>query len=210
MFLQLREEFLQKTPGRKSFLTQESKTGQYVKPVRRGGKLYLYLAEMAPAADGGRQEKIVRRVNEEEARSYGWKGESNGQNQTAELREHETPPAGSIEPESIEPSENSSTMRSMTPEASLKEPEKGVSIEPSDSTKQEVAREPDKEEFTVVPRSRGFYALQPVRPSASKGYVMVKTDDDGVTRLFCGLCPGFTCAHVKFMQEWLRSHGPGF
>jgi hypothetical protein len=193
-----------------SFLGEESKISRYVKRVRGGNKLYLYLAEMATTADGSRQEKIIRRVNEEEARTYGWKKDSCDQNQTAELQEHETPPARPVEQEPVESGESAIMLTSTTPEAPLKEapkeePEEGFSIEPSDLTKQEAAGTPDKEEFTVVPRPRGFYALEPLGPHAPRGYVMVKTDGS-TTRVFCGLCPGFTCSHVEFMHKWLRTH----
>jgi hypothetical protein len=175
-----------------SLLGAESKIGQYIKPVRRGTKLYLYLAEMAPTADGGRQERIIRRVNEEDARSYGWKGESNGQNQTTELQEQETPPAGSVKREPAQ----SSMSTLATPEGALKEA----------SPKQENSGEPDQDdEFKVVPRPRGFYALEPQRPDLPRGYSVVRTDSDGVTNVFCGLCPGFTCVHVEFMKKWLQT-----
>ncbi len=196
MFLQVKE-FLQKTSVVSSPLGQESKISQYIKRVRRGTKLYLYLAEMAPTADGGRKERIIRRINEEEARSYGWKGESNGQGQTAKLQEHETPPAGLVEQEPAQSSEGASILT--MPEGPSKEA----------PPKQEISREPDHEEFRVVPRPRGFYALEPLRPNTPRGYSMVRTDSDGVTNVFCGLCPGFTCVHVEFMKKWLRTHPHG-
>ncbi len=164
----------------------------YVKPARVGGKTYLYLVEVT-TENGKRQQKMVRRVNEEEARSYGWKGKSNGQGQTAELQEHETPPAGPIEQELAQSSESTPILT--TPEGALKA-----------QPKQENSGELDDEEFMVMPRPRGFYALEPQRPDLPRGYSMVRTDSDGVTNVFCGLCPGFTCVHVEFMKKWLRTH----
>jgi hypothetical protein len=175
---------------------ENSKVCLYVKTVRRGNKLYLYLAEMTRTLDGGRQERIIRRVNEEEARNYGWKRESNGQNQTAELQEQESPSVEPVQPEPVQSSGSASMLTSRTAEASLKE----------GPTKQEDSGEPDQEEFKVVTRPRGFYALEPLGPNTPRGYVMVRTDDDGVTRVFCGLCPGFMCIHVTFMKKWLQTN----
>ncbi len=159
----------------------------YVKPARVGGKTYLYLVEVT-TENGKRQQKMVRRVNEEEARSYGWKGESNGQNQTTELQEHETPP---VEQEQEPAQSSESTFILTTPEGPLKAPPK---------------QENSGDEFKVEPRPRGFYALEPLGPNMPRGYAMVRTDSDGVTNVFCGLCPGFTCVHVEFMKKWLRTH----
>ncbi len=181
----------------------------YVKTVRSKGRAHFYLVE--PQIVGGRTvgHKVLRKLSEEEARSYGWKGQSYRQNQTAELQEYEAPRAGSVEQGSLRSRESAFMLTSTTPEAPLKEPlneepVEGFSIKPDGLTKQEAAREPDREEFKVVPRPRGFYALEPQRPDLARGYVMVKTDD-GVTRVFCGLCAGFTCSHVEFMRKWLRT-----
>ena len=158
----------------------------FVRAIRRNGRTYFYLIE--PQIVGGKTvgQKVLRKLTEDEAKEYGWKGESNGQDQTEELQEHETPSAEPVEQEPAQSSESTSPI--MTPEAPLKE----------------AAREPDQQEFKVVPRSNGFYALEPQRPGLPKGYSMVRTDPDGVTRVYCGLCPGFTCIHVEFMKRWLR------
>jgi hypothetical protein len=173
----------------------------YVKTVRSKGRLYFYLVE--PQIVGGRTvgHKVLRKLSEEEARSYGGRGQSNRQNQTAELQEHEPPRAGSVEEGAAQSSDSASMLASMTPEGPSKEPlneepVEGFSIKPDGLTKQE--------EFKVVPRPRGFYVLEPIGPGAPRGYVMVK-NDGGTTRVFCGLCPGFTCGHVEFMRKWLRT-----
>ncbi len=56
------------------------------------------------------------------------------------------------------------------------------------------------EEYSVVERQAGRYVLEPLKPASKKGYVIVTEDE----RVFCGLCPGFTCSHVEFMHKWLR------
>ncbi len=180
----------------------------YVKTVRKsGGRVYLYLVE--PQIVDGKTvgHKVLRKLSEEEARSYGWKGDrtgSNGQNQTAGLpfdsnyglnqTSHHTPILTpiSVEQEPAQSSESTSILT--TPEGALKAP-----------PKQENSGESDQEEFKVVPRPRGFYVLEPQRPDLARGYVMVRTESDGVTNVFCGLCPGFTCVHVEFMKKWLQT-----
>jgi len=62
--------------------------------------------------------------------------------------------------------------------------------------------EADTEEYSVVERQAERYVLEPLKPASKKGYVIVTEDE----RVFCGLCPGFTCSHVEFMHKWLRAH----
>jgi hypothetical protein len=62
--------------------------------------------------------------------------------------------------------------------------------------------EADAEEYSVVERQAGRYVLEPLKPASKKGYVIVTEDE----RVFCGLCPGFTCSHVEFMHKWLRAY----
>ncbi len=165
----------------------------YVKTVRKeGGRVYLYLVEPQIVAGKTVGHKVLRKLSEEEARTYGWRGESYGNNQTVELEEHEDSPAEPVERERTKPDENTSTLA--RPEWPLKA-----------TPKQENFGELGQEEFKVVPRPRGFYALEPQRPDLLRGYSMVRTDLDGVTRVFCGLCPAFTCVHVEFMKKWLRA-----
>ncbi len=167
----------------------------YAKTVRKdGGRVYLYLVQPQIVAGKTVGHKVLRKLTETEARSYGWKRKSNGQNRTAKLQEQETPPAGPVEQERAQSSENTSILT--TPEGALRET----------PPKQENSGELDQEEFKVVTRPRGFYALEPQRPDLPRGYSMVRTDSDGVTNVFCGLCPGFTCVHVEFMKKWLRTH----
>jgi hypothetical protein len=190
----------------------------YVKTVRSKGRVYFYLAE--PRIVGGRTigQKMLRKLSQKEAQSYGWKRHPNGQNETPRLEEH----GGSEErarshgwKEGIEPTGLGS--KEPTDASNSPEPEFHARAEPGEtrpletlqnesSTGQtELARKPEKEEFKLVPRPRGFYLLEPLGPHASRGYVMVKTDG-GTTRVFCGLCAGFTCSHVEFMHKWLRTH----
>ncbi len=61
---------------------------------------------------------------------------------------------------------------------------------------------PSAEEYSVVQRQAGRYVLEPLKPASKKGYVIITEDE----RVFCGLCPGFTCSHVEFMHKWLRAH----
>ncbi len=172
----------------------------FVKTVRSKGSVYFYLVE--PRIVGGRTigQKVLRKLSQDEAQSYGWRRHLNDQNQTA-LPEEPTEPrsvkpttaSNSPEPESQAGTERCGTRRLET-------------LQNESATGQtEVAKEPEKEEFKVVPRPRGFYALEPIGPHAPRGYVMVKTDG-GTTRVFCGLCTGFTCSHVEFMRNWLRTH----
>lgn len=58
------------------------------------------------------------------------------------------------------------------------------------------------EDYYVVRRQEGFYVLEPLKPDLKKGYVIVTEEG----RVFCGLCPVFTCSHVEFMHKWLRTH----
>ncbi len=189
-----------------------------MKTVRSKGRVYFYLVE--PRIVGGRTigQKMLGRLSQEEARSYGWKRHPNGQNETPRLEEHggaEERTRSHSWKEGIEPTELGS--KEPTDASNSPEPEFHARAEPSEtrpletlqnesSTGQtELAKEPEKEEFKLVSRPRGFYALEPQRPDLARGYVMVKTDD-GVTRVFCGLCPGFDCSHVEFMRKWLRTH----
>jgi hypothetical protein len=191
----------------------------YVKTVRSKGKVYFYLVE--PRIVGGRTigQKMLRKLSQEEARSYGWKRDPNGQNHTVGLEEQE-----GVEErvrshgwkERIDPKEPGSkepTDANNSPEPEFHTGTERCETRPVETLQDEgatgqaeVAREPEKEEFKVVPRPRGFYALEPLGPNTPKGYAMVRTDLDGVTNVFCGLCPGFTCSHVEFMHKWLRTH----
>lgn len=58
------------------------------------------------------------------------------------------------------------------------------------------------EDYSVVRRQEGRYILEPLKPDLKKGYVIVTEEE----RVFCGLCPGFTCSHEQFMHNWLRTH----
>lgn len=189
----------------------------YVKTVRSKGRVYFYLAE--PRIVGGRTvgQKVLGKLSQEEARSYGWKRDSNGRNETARLEEQgvEEKARSHGWKEGIEPTELGSeepTDASNTPQPEFHAGTERCETRPletfqneSATGQTEVAREPEKEEFKVVPRPRGFYLLEPLGPHASRGYVMVKTDG-GTTRVFCGLCARFTCSHVEFMHKWLRTH----
>jgi hypothetical protein len=189
----------------------------YVKTVRSKGRVYFYLAE--PRIVEGRTigQKMLGRLSQEEARSYGWKRDPNGQNQTVRLAKQEGVEEKARshgwkegidpkEPGSVEPADASNP-----PEPVFHAGTEPCETRPwrrqteSATGQTEVAREPEKEEFKVVPRPRGFYVLEPLGPHVPKGYVMVKTDG-GTTRVFCGLCAGFTCSHVEFMHKWLRTH----
>jgi len=58
------------------------------------------------------------------------------------------------------------------------------------------------EGYSVVRRQEGRYVLEPLKLDLKKGYVIVTAEE----RVFCGPCPGFTCSHVEFMHNWLRTH----
>ncbi len=185
------EKILEKTGTGGVFLARA-----HVKTVRSKGRVYFYLVE--PQIVNGKTvgAKVLRRLTEEEARSYGTRREP--RNQTVESEGHEARPAG-VEPGTA-PLKGSASITT-TPEAALR-----ASIEPSDLSKQEAAGQHEKVAFIVGPRPRGFYALEPRTSDLARGYVMVRTDSDGVTNVFCGLCAGFTCVHVEFMKEWSRTH----
>lgn len=191
----------------------------YVKTVRSKGRVYFYLVK--PRIIGGRTigQKMLARLSQEEARSYGWKRDSNGQNQTvrSEKQEGVAERARShgrkedVDPKELGSVEPADASNSPEPEfhagTELGETRPLETLQNEAATGEtEVAREPEKEEFKVVPRPGGFYALEPLGPNTPRGYAMVRTDSDGATNVFCGLCPGFTCIHVQFMKEWLRTH----
>jgi len=148
---------------------------EYVKSVRRHGKLYLYLTEVTEVG-GKRQQRVIRSLTEEEAKRYGWKPD--GENQTAELQLQAPQPA--------------SAQASVAPEEPVMEP-------PQQENDGDGGGEGA---YAVIQRGENSYALEPSKPNLRRGYVIVT--DEG--RVFCGLCPGFTCSHVKFMHGWLRTH----
>jgi hypothetical protein len=160
--------------------------GEYVKPVRSKGRLYLYLVDVTTVG-GERQEKVVRALTEEEARQFGWKGERDTRGESG----HPQAPSRPAEPEPVELRDRKSTLAPTTEERP-----------PKETTQEDSADDDVEGAYAVMKRGEGSYALEPSKPNLKKGYVIVT--DEG--RVFCGLCPGFTCTHVEFMLNWLRTH----
>ncbi len=165
---------------------------QYVKVVRARGKIYHYLAETVNV-NGKATERTIRRLTEEEARSLGWKKEYTEPLETPSSGEsgHPQAPSGPAEPELVELRDRESTLAPTTEERP-----------PKELTQEDSADDDVEGAYVVMKRGEGCYALEPSKPNLKKGYVIVTHEG----RVFCGLCPGFTCAHVEFMHNWLRAH----